>query len=112
MHGGVACVPSYANQWGVVIHELALLGYPMVVSSVCGAATEFLISGYNGYLFRSNDIDALRNALLRMVSLTDSKRALFSERSQQLGLRITPEHAAHSLLSVVPPTSLETHPKS
>lgn len=102
MRGGIACVPSYANQWGVVIHELALLGYPMVVSSVCGAATEFLISGYNGYLFRSNDLEALRAALLRIVSLPEAELCLFADRSRQLGFRITPYHAANSLLSVLP----------
>lgn len=112
MRGGVACVPSYANQWGVVIHELALLGYPMIVSSICGAATEFLVSGYNGYLFRSHDLKALRDAMLRIISLTDAERALFADRSQQLGLRITPEHAAHSLLSVLPLAELAAHPKS
>jgi glycosyltransferase involved in cell wall biosynthesis len=102
MRGGVACVPSYSNQWGVVIHELALLGYPMIISSVCGAATEFLISGYNGYLFRSHDVKALRCAMLKIVSLTDAERAQFAERSRNLSLRITPEIAANSLLSVIP----------
>lgn len=112
VRGGVACVPSYKEQWGVVIHEMALLGYPMVVSSVCGAATEFLISGYNGFLFRAHDVDSLRKALLKMVSLTDEERALFADRSRELGLRITPDHAAHSLLSVLPLAELAAHPKS
>lgn len=112
MHGGVACVPSYANQWGVVIHEMALLGYPMIVSSVCGAASEFLISGYNGFLFRAHDVDSLRNALLRIVSLPNDEMSLFAERSQELGLRITPEHAARSLLSVLPLAELAVHQKS
>lgn len=102
MHGGVGCVPSYADQWGVVIHEMALLGYPMVVSSCCGAATEFLISGYNGYLFRSHDVNALRNVMMKIASLTDGELELFARRSRELGQRITPEHAAQSLLSVLP----------
>lgn len=106
MRGGVACVPSYNEQWGVVIHEMALLGYPLVVSSVCGAATEFLISGYNGFLFRVHDVDSLTKALLKIVSLTDTERALFSDRSRELGLRITSEHAARSLLSVLPLSDL------
>jgi glycosyltransferase involved in cell wall biosynthesis len=93
-HGGVACIPSYKEQWGVVIHELASLGYPMIISSVCGAATEFLINGYNGYIFKSADVNSLRNTLLKMASHTDSERSRFADRSQQLGKRITPEHAA------------------
>jgi glycosyltransferase involved in cell wall biosynthesis len=112
MRGGVACVPSYANQWGVVIHEMALLGYPMIVSSVCGAATEFLISGYNGFLFRSHDVASLQAALLKIASFTDAELEQFSEHSRELGLRITPEHAAASLLSVLPLAELAAHPKS
>jgi glycosyltransferase involved in cell wall biosynthesis len=52
LNGGIACVASNHEQWGVAIHEMALLGYPLIISSACGAATEYLISGYNGYLFR------------------------------------------------------------
>lgn len=102
MQGGVACVPSYHEPWGVVIHEMALLGYPLVLSSACGAATEFLISGYNGFLFRTNDVDSLRAAFLKITTLSIEQLALFSNNSHLLGQRITPEQAAYSLLSVLP----------
>lgn len=105
MHGGVACVSSYKEQWGVVIHEMALLGYPLIVNSVCGAATEFLINGYNGFAFHSHAVKSLGDALLRIASLTDSELALFGERSRRLGLRITPAHSAYSLLSILPFTA-------
>lgn len=108
MRGGVACVPSYVNQWGVVIHELALLGYPLVISSSCGAATEFLISGFNGYLFRSHDAVSLKNSMLAIATLSEAERSAFAERSRELGQRITPKHAAYSLLSVLQLTRFAT----
>jgi len=106
MQGGIACVPSYHEPWGVVIHEMALLGYPLVLSSVCGAASEYLISGYNGYLFRTNDVESLRATLLKITTLSIEQLATFSNNSHILGQRITPEQAAYSLLSVLPLSSL------
>lgn len=98
--GGVSCIASKREQWGVVIHEMALLGYPLVLSSECGAATEFLISNYNGFLFLTGDVLSLRDALLKVASLEDNELAKFSERSHRLGQRITPEQSVYSLLSI------------
>jgi len=102
MIGGVACIPSQHEQWGVAIHEMAILGFPLVLSSACGAATEFLISGYNGFLFRRGNTSSVRDALLRITMLSGQELELFSQRSHSLGKRITSEHTAYSLLSVIP----------
>lgn len=101
MNGGVAFVPSHTEPWGVVVQEMALLGYPLILSSACGAATEFLISGYNGFLFRKRDAASLRNAMMLMVNLSMEELEVFSLRSHILGQRITSEHVANSLLSVL-----------
>lgn len=102
MKGGVACIPSHYEQWGVAIHEMALLGFPMVLSSACGAATEFLISGYNGFLFRRSDIASLNTALRKVAALSDAQLESFAARSHQLGRRIDSEQSAYALLSVFP----------
>lgn len=99
--GGVACITSHHEQWGVAIHEMALLGFPMILSSACGAATEFLISGYNGFLFRRGNIGSLYNALEKITSLSDEELRLFAYRSHELGERINGKHVAYSLLSVM-----------
>lgn len=99
--GGVACITSHREQWGVAIHEMALLGFPLVLSSACGAATEFLITGYNGYLFTRSNVASLETALRKVTELSDEELAVYSERSHTLGKRITTEQSAHSLLSVL-----------
>lgn len=99
--GGVFCMPSKREAWGVAIHELALFGYPLLLSSSCGAATEFLISGYNGYLFQSQNIESLKDKLIKFTQLTDEELELFSQRSLLLGRRITPEISARTLLSTI-----------
>jgi glycosyltransferase involved in cell wall biosynthesis len=98
--GGIACVPSIRDQWGVVIHEFALLGYPLIVSSTCGAASEFLINGYNGFIFEAENVISLRKALLKIALMTNEELNTFSVNSRSLGLRITPLQSAYSLLSV------------
>jgi glycosyltransferase involved in cell wall biosynthesis len=99
MGGGVCCMPSRFEPWGVAIHEMALLGYPLILSSACGAATEFLVSGCNGFLFRSEEVGSLRNALLRIASCPEDTLQEFGFRSVALGRRISSEMSAHSLLS-------------
>ena len=99
--GGVGCLASHKDNWGVVIHEFTSLGYPLLISDGCGASTEFLISGYNGFLFEKNNINSLINAMLKFSNLSDRDLKIFSERSIQLSTRINPELSAASLLSII-----------
>lgn len=100
--GGVLCLPSNLfEMWGVVIHEAAILGYPLLVSNICGAVSEFLINGYNGYSFDPNSESDLLSKLKKITALSDSQFADYSERSHRLGCRITSEHSAYSLMSVL-----------
>jgi glycosyltransferase involved in cell wall biosynthesis len=99
-HGGVACIASRSEPWGVAIHEMAAMGFPLVLSTLCGAATEYLIGGYNGYLFKSGDISSLTQSLLNITNLNEQELSDFSQRSQVLGSRVTPVCVASSLLSV------------
>lgn len=101
LKGGVACLTSDKDQWGVVIHEYALMGLPMLLSSGCGAATEFLIPGYNGFLFKKGDLNSLHNRLERFTSLSDIEMIQFGINSERLASRIDNEISARSLLSLV-----------
>jgi glycosyltransferase involved in cell wall biosynthesis len=100
LKGGIACLTSYDDHWGVVIHEYALMGMPMLLSSGCGAATEFLIPGYNGFMFKTGDLDSLYVALERFTMLSDAEIGLYGHNSAQLGARIDNKKSAKSLLSV------------
>lgn len=100
--GGVLCLPSNLYEmWGVVIHEAAILGYPLLISNICGAISEFLIDGYNGYSFDPNKTDDLFQKLIKITSLSEFELKTFSERSHILGSRINTEISAYSLLSVL-----------
>lgn len=99
--GGVLCLPSLFEQWGVIIHEAAALGYPLLISSKCGANTEFLIHNYNGFIFESGSVKKLSNGLQRFIDLSDKQLGVFSTRSFELANRIKPIYSAYSLISIL-----------
>lgn len=99
--GGIYISSSIHEQWGVSIHEMALLGYPLLLSNVCGAASEFIIENYNGYLYDINIQESFTSALLKIITLEYTDLQLFSLRSQILGNKINSELAAASLLSIL-----------
>jgi glycosyltransferase involved in cell wall biosynthesis len=99
--GGVLCLPSNLfEMWGVVIHEAAILGYPLLISKICGAISEFLIDGYNGFSFDPYLNGDLFEKLQKITSLSDNELSEFSNRSSLLGSRITTSQSAYSLLSI------------
>ena len=56
---GVFILPSHYEHWGVVVHEYAAAGFPLVCSNTTSAATAFLRDGYNGFLHDPCSVDSL-----------------------------------------------------
>ena len=50
--------------WGLAINEAMAAGKPLVVSDACGAASDLVHRLKNGFIFKRNDIEALREKLL------------------------------------------------
>lgn len=100
-------LPSRREPWGVVVHEFAAVGLPLILSSSCGAATEFLIAGYNGFLFDSEDAGSLASSMRQLFTLSEGELLTMGERSATLASRISSETAAANLLSILyQPSSL------
>ena len=99
--GGVAILPSIHEPWGVVVHEYTCLGMPILLSSSCGASTEFLIPGFNGFIFESANTQSLYKSLIQLMSLSDNDYIQFGINSKLLSSRISPKTSAQSLLSVL-----------
>lgn len=99
--GGVCVIPSNKDQWGLPVHEMALSGYPLIVSSAVGSSSEFLISGLNGYKFKKGSVQSLYNALSKITSLSEQELNNFGAQSQKLGARINSQFSAASFLSVI-----------
>ena len=100
-NAGCFLLPSRGEPWGVVVHEFAAAGLPLIVSDVVGAASAFLISGLNGYSFKVNDPKALANRMHQIINMSDQELQAMALSSHALSQRITPETSAGNLLSVL-----------
>ncbi len=98
---GCFVLPSRGEPWGVVVHEFAAAGMPLLLSNVVGAASTFLISGLNGFSFKVDDIQDLANRMRKIINLSDQELMAMAEASYTLSHRITPLTSATNLLSIV-----------
>lgn len=89
--GEAFVLPSIFEPWGVVVHEFAAAGYPMVLSDRVGARTAFLEDGGNGYLFTSGSRPALKASLRKLFSCNKTQLTNMGAQSHLLASRITPQ---------------------
>jgi glycosyltransferase involved in cell wall biosynthesis len=98
---GCLVLPSREEPWGVVLHEFAAAGLPIVCSDACGAAPLFVVPGYNGYICEGADVESLARSMLKIVRSSDDELAMMAARSHECGQRITPELTAASFMSIL-----------
>lgn len=95
------CLPSNYEPWGVVVHEFAQMGFPLLCSNKCGAISSFLIDGYNGFVFDQSSIDSIFEALLKFVSLSDKSIIEMGSNSLTLSKKYTYDSWSATLRSLV-----------
>lgn len=99
--GGVFILPSHYEPWGVVVHEFALAGFPMIVSDAVGAATAFIDEG-NGVIFKSGDIGGLEDAMIEFSQKNKKELESMGSRSYKKALQINEKQwirTANSILN-------------
>lgn len=97
----IFCLPSRSEPWGVVVHEMAAAGMPLIISKAVGAGDSFLINNYNGVLLEEPSILSIKKALVKLMSLIYEEREVMGARSRQLSNNLTPTLAAASLKSIL-----------
>ena len=98
---GFMILPSLREQWGVVMHEAALSGLPILCSDSVGAIPLFMINGFNGLTFKTGDMEDLKGKMQEMMALSDDQLYKMKVNSTLLGGRITTPISAASLISVL-----------
>jgi glycosyltransferase involved in cell wall biosynthesis len=93
-------LPSRFEQWGMVLHEAAASGLPIVATTVCGAAPHFLVNNFNGFLVKP-DVESIKISLLNIMNLSNDELLLFSKNSKFLSRSINPKLSVASLYSVL-----------
>jgi len=98
---GCFILPSRKDQWGLVLHEFSAAGLPIICSDNCGAAPVFVTPGFNGYIFKSKDVNSLSCKMLRIINSSDQTLSDMAENSHLNGQKITPAMSAASFLSIL-----------
>ena len=94
-------LPSRFEPWGVVVHEFAAAGFPLICSSEVGAAEAFLENGKNGFLFEAGNISELKKCIKKIISLNENELLSMGNKSVELAQKITPEKWANTLMSII-----------
>jgi glycosyltransferase involved in cell wall biosynthesis len=90
-------LPSRFEPWGVALHEAVCAGLPVICSTACGASDQFVVAGENGFVFKSGDVAALTDAMVRITELPHATLGSFGRRSHALSQKVSPKLWADAL---------------
>ena len=90
-------LPSRFEPWGVVAHEAAASGLPLILSDACGAGVHLLRHLYNGYSFPAGSAASLADAMVAMHELSVDRWRAFGQASFELSKQYTPQRWAETL---------------
>lgn len=93
-------LPSREEHWGVVAHEAALSGCPLLLSDAVGSAPDLLDEG-NGLRFRADSEEDLLAAMERAVGLDQGTRLQMSHISVGKAAAFGPKPWADSFLRIL-----------
>ncbi len=88
---GAGILPSDGEHWGVVLHEYACAGLPIVSTDQCAAADSFCIDGYNGIRFDLRQKDSFRKSVIQLCRMSDQELTLWGSRSLELSRQFSPQ---------------------
>lgn len=90
-------VPSRIDPYGVIVHEGAVSGLPIVTTYLVGAVPGLVQDGQNGWVVASGDADALATAMARMSAAGPARLGEMSDVSRALGSRTSSAGWARNL---------------
>ena len=98
---GVFILPAYYEHWGVVVHEFAAAGFPLLCTSTTSAATRFLKNKYNGFELKPKNTESILSAFRKIIALNDTELSIMAANSASLSAKITPDTWSKTLMSLV-----------
>lgn len=72
-------LPTRYDPWGLVINEAMAAGLPVVTTYACGAGTEMVQNGKNGFLYEAEDIFALKTFLQELTESYEERQSQAEE---------------------------------
>ena len=95
------CLPSKHEPWGVVLHEMALLGLPILSSYNCGASFDLVHNNINGFKFNPDDKKSIKQAVLKYINLTIEEKIKFGRLSKIIASRYNHDYWCYNLISLL-----------
>ena len=89
--------PSRMEPYAVVLHEAAAAGLPILTTDIVGAGPTMVSDGYNGWVVKGSDPDALAEGMARISELDADRLSEMSEVSHRLSARMSPSGWARNL---------------
>lgn len=90
-------LPSHIEWYGVVVHEAAAAGLPVIVGDGVGAASHLVQDAANGWIVATDVRDELVDAMVRMSSAAPERLQSMSDTSRALASRMNPTIWAQNL---------------
>jgi glycosyltransferase involved in cell wall biosynthesis len=97
----VFILPSRFEPWGVVVHEYAVAGFPIISTDAVGAASAFVNHGENGFVYKAGDEQELEICFEKIINLSQQDLLAMSTKSHELGMSLTPQKWANELINVL-----------
>lgn len=85
-------LPSLYEPWGVVVHEMASLGKPLLLSNAIGAKQDLLLEGQNGYTFNPHSKDDLKLQLLKIFNTPLDTLQAMGNQSSEIALKFSSDY--------------------
>jgi len=98
---GVFILPSHYEHWGVVVHEYAAAGFPLICTTSTGAATTFLEEGKNGFFHDPCSTESLVAVLKKIDRLSPAELLKMGDASASIAERITPAKWSSTVLEFI-----------
>jgi glycosyltransferase involved in cell wall biosynthesis len=98
---GIFVLPSHFEPWGVVVHEFAAAGFPLICSKKVGAASQFLMKNKNGFFIDDTDVTNIKTVLRNITTLNNEQLNDMSEQSAIIGMGHSPLAWVKILQSII-----------
>ncbi|MCY1384512.1 Glycosyl transferases group 1 [compost metagenome] len=94
-------LPSIHEQWGLVIHEAAIAGLPILCTETCGAAPHFVINHYSGFRVKDDSAEDLQIKLETIINMTPEELVRMGKNSHKLSQSISLEIQIANILQLI-----------
>lgn len=106
----VFVLPTRSDTYGVVVHEAAACGLPLIVSKYAGASETLVEEGRNGFVVDPENTEILANRLQKLI-LDPVLRLSFAGRSRDLAQHWDVKNNAHRAMEWISEMQYNRHKK-